>query len=192
MLQNEPQPRNQPDALTWNAIIADEPFTGEHWEGILTERDSYGGSPTSLSPYSSDPDDDDESSSPFYALEKPSQPPSEPETSLKQPQFRPSHAYAHRWELEDIQARQYWRSPIEGPLGNASNENSVPACDVGNPANLGILVLLRCNHLINGRYNAETYFHPGQFYPLRAAAIFKCQCVVSPRRPVIHHETGVY
>ena len=58
-------PDKPPPGLTWEAILAAEPFEGEHWEGILPrEKDDIldsrsGGSTPSLSPW--DDSDLDES-----------------------------------------------------------------------------------------------------------------------------------
>ena len=105
--------------MTWNDILSEEPFEGQHWEGVYGlppgstvegwEVHSGGSSP-SLSPLD-DSDDLDDSLSILDSEE------SSRVTDFSMPMIQrtapvPDYegAYGHRGELEDLQAKQYWRS----------------------------------------------------------------------------------
>ena len=114
-LANPPKPAK---GLTWESIMDEDPFEGDHWDGVLNKPS---GSDSSLSsPYLSPLSSPDIPPEPL-----PASAPTSPEhdlddliTSLENEHLkeRPSYAsYAHRKEVEDLQARQYWRSDWEMP-----------------------------------------------------------------------------
>ncbi|KAG1877430.1 Spc98 family-domain-containing protein [Suillus subluteus] len=111
---NPPEP---PPSLTWKDILAEEPFEGQHWEGIYGlpsgstvegwENTSDGSTP-SLSPWDDDSDDLDDNDSFPYTEDTPSSPsPVERVSSYGQPNL--SLSYQHRRVVEELEARQYWR-----------------------------------------------------------------------------------
>ncbi|KAF5322471.1 hypothetical protein D9619_000707 [Psilocybe cf. subviscida] len=145
--------KNPPDApkpLTWADILAEEPFEGEHWEGVYglppgsvkgqnrdEDRDEWDSTP-SLSPLNSDDlaldDDADESlSSADYGPHLHSVDDSEralsPDVEDGQPKARDS--FEDRQQFEELRAKQYWRddwhtdTPVSSQL------------DIGNPSSLG-------------------------------------------------------
>ena len=98
--------------------MAEEPFEGEHWEGILGDVGvGSGGSTPSLSPMDNDYLDEDDTISSLdsdlgYGLSP--QPPvrsTHASTGLgtgRDNQLR-DRMYEHRRDVEEMQARQYWR-----------------------------------------------------------------------------------
>ncbi|KZT05559.1 uncharacterized protein LAESUDRAFT_714805 [Laetiporus sulphureus 93-53] len=112
-LQN---PSKDQPTLTWNDIIAEEPFEGEHWEGVYGmngARTPSGGSTPSLSPWEDldeldDLDDSSSSSNPVDSAEESSSPLQSKEKSGIQD--RSLATYDHRQDVEDLQGRQYWRT----------------------------------------------------------------------------------
>ncbi|KAG1760722.1 Spc98 family-domain-containing protein [Suillus occidentalis] len=113
-IKNPPEP---PPSLTWKDILAEEPFEGQHWEGVYGlpsgstvegwEKTSDGSTP-SLSPWDDDSDDLDDDDSFPYTEDAPSSPdPVERVSSYGQPNLNLS--YQHRRVVEELQARQYWR-----------------------------------------------------------------------------------
>lgn len=110
-------PPESPPSLTWKDILAEEPFEGQHWEGVYGlpsgstvegwEKTSDGSTP-SLSPWDDDSDDLDDDDSFPYTEDAPSSPdPVERVSSFGQPNL--SLSYQHRRVVEELQARQYWR-----------------------------------------------------------------------------------
>ena len=135
--------------LTWADILADEPFEGEHWEGVYglppgtvrlssqtepRDREEWDSTP-SLSPLNSDDlalDEDSSFSSADY--ETPLSPPSitlsaELSTSavIKLP-----HSYQHRRQFEELHAKQYWRDDWHTDAVLRSD------FDIGDPSTLGL------------------------------------------------------
>lgn len=119
-------PQKLPGPLTWAEILAEEPFHGQHWEGVYGlppgstiegwEVQSSGSSP-SLSPWDDDRSRDGGSDSLSLAgsltsmkFEDEDPLPVEEERNGDNaalevvPDF-----YKHRQALEELQARQYWR-----------------------------------------------------------------------------------
>ncbi|OJT05417.1 Gamma-tubulin complex component 5 [Trametes pubescens] len=129
--------------LTWKDILAEEPFEGQHWEGVYGlprgstvegwETRSDGSTP-SLSPWDSDSDLDGAQSSSELSVIPETPPPahSGPRQAGELEEgatIDPRNAYRHRQDVEELQARQYWRpewrteAAIEKPfdLGDASS-----------------------------------------------------------------------
>ncbi|KAF8897878.1 Spc98 family-domain-containing protein [Infundibulicybe gibba] len=124
-------PPASPKTLTWADILAEEPFEGEHWEGVYgmppgsiryTEGHkrwdaASGGSTPSLSPLGSDDlelDVDDSISSSAYTDTHDENLPSPRLDNQSGKQNIPPLTYAHRKAFEDLQAKQYWRPEWRG------------------------------------------------------------------------------
>lgn len=147
-VDNPPPP---PPGLTWADILAEEPFEGEHWEGILAPsagrvrsgsgkdkevQDEWDSTP-SLSPLNSDDlalDDDDDSFSsadyddiPSFASEQPAETLGPPSPAP----LKPPSSFEHRKQFEELQGRQYWRDDwhTDAPLRSKF--------DIGDPSTLG-------------------------------------------------------
>ncbi|EIW61599.1 uncharacterized protein TRAVEDRAFT_143542 [Trametes versicolor FP-101664 SS1] len=143
VLQRIEHPSVAKPKLTWKDILAEEPFEGQHWEGVYGlprgstvegwETRSDGSTP-SLSPWDSDSDlEGAQSSSELSVI--PDTPPPAHSGPQQTGEFEggatidPRNAYRHRQDVEELQARQYWRSEwrtdaaIEKPfdLGDASS-----------------------------------------------------------------------
>lgn len=136
--------------LTWADILAEEPFEGQHWEGVyglprgsvlndgeVIEDDTSGSSP-SLSPWDDDHDEVDEPLSPWDAspgLDTQSWaetlPPEDISMEAATKRFsRQITLYSHRDEIESLQASQYWRSDWR------DNIRTDCAFDIGDPSTL--------------------------------------------------------
>ncbi|KAF5364157.1 hypothetical protein D9756_000312 [Leucocoprinus leucothites] len=140
-------PQSSTPMLTWKDILAEEPFEGEHWEGILDQKpkdERDWDSTPSLSPLSSDLEDADSISSLGYDGRR------HPRRSFNQqgsehsedegiPTLEetmrgsriPPHTHAHRKEYEDLREMQYWRKDWKSyPQPNKK-------FDIGDPSTLG-------------------------------------------------------
>ncbi|KAH9482299.1 Gamma-tubulin complex component 5 [Psilocybe cubensis] len=125
-IKNPPPP---PPTLTWKDILAEEPFEGEHWEGVYglpagavrsmskqdrADREEWDSTP-SLSPLNSDDlaldDEDDSFSSADYEryTEPESSRPSSPEPVVPHDNAPRIPLYEQRKQFEELRARQYWR-----------------------------------------------------------------------------------
>lgn len=132
-------PQEMKATLTWKDIFAEEPSEGQHWEGVYGHppgntagrwETRSGGSTPSLSPWDSESDLDDGRSSTRLSDIPETPPPTGPpkQTTLEAP-LDPLNAYRHRQDVEELQARQYWRSEWRSDaaidrkfdLGNASS-----------------------------------------------------------------------
>ncbi|KAI0776168.1 Spc98 family-domain-containing protein [Trametes elegans] len=117
-------PQQSKPTLTWKDILAEEPFEGQHWEGVYGlprgstvegwETKSDGSTP-SLSPWDSESDvDEGQSSSELSTVpETAPPPPVAPQRtgeSAAGSTRDPLNAYRHRQDVEELQSRQYWRS----------------------------------------------------------------------------------
>ena len=122
-------PLGKDTGLTWEKILAEEPFEGQHWEGAYglppgsvkrtedwdARSDRSGGSTPSLSPWDDEDDMDEELSSPAYS------PHSVPGSGTPPSPMADEHAdhvnawnteayrYSYLYEVEDLQSRQYWK-----------------------------------------------------------------------------------
>ncbi|KII94634.1 hypothetical protein PLICRDRAFT_148664 [Plicaturopsis crispa FD-325 SS-3] len=115
MLANPPQTA---PTLTWAEILKDDPFEGEHWEGVWSAQKGWeagstsDGSTPSLSPLEDDDDDDDDE---YDDYDSPPMGPIDPPSGTRE--HKPSRpgkamsedAWNHRREFEALRARQYWR-----------------------------------------------------------------------------------
>lgn len=165
-LQRVYNPPKLPGPLTWKEILADEPFHGQHWEGVYGlppgstvegwEVESGGSSP-SLSPWDDDMDDinrDDGSDSLSLAGSVTSMQLEENDSPLRieggrdddddvledVPEF-----YKHRKAFEELQARQYWKpewriqADLDRPFNIRDHSTLAPSLDrVQKGSSLGI------------------------------------------------------
>jgi gamma-tubulin complex component 5 len=132
--------------LTWKDILSEEPFEGEHWEGILDrpgEEREWDSTP-SLSPLSSDQEDDDSVSSlserrgillrnasreAECRIEGTGEYPADEKITLGS--NVPPHTHTHRKEFEELRKIQYWRKDWNG-FSQPSKR-----FDIGDPSTLG-------------------------------------------------------
>lgn len=115
--------------LTWQNILAEEPFEGQHWQGAyglppgsvkVNEdwdiRSERSGSSSSLSSWGDDDYSEKGFSSPGYSdrdLTAPSSP-VEPFLECEPARTTGFSSYSYRYDIEDLQARQYWRPEWRG------------------------------------------------------------------------------
>jgi gamma-tubulin complex component 5 len=144
-------PPPAPPTLTWADILAEEPFEGDHWEGVYglppgnvrsatqrenRDRDEWDSTP-SLSPLNSDDlaldeDEDDSFSSADHS--EPLSP-----KSISSPSVEPStsshaqapYTYEHRKEFEELCSKQYWRDDWQ------TDAHLSPRFNIGDPSSLG-------------------------------------------------------
>ncbi|KAK0206027.1 Spc98 family-domain-containing protein [Desarmillaria ectypa] len=131
--------RKEPETLTWKKILEEEPFEGEHWEGVyglppgsvknLREPDSQSDVSSVLSLDLDDLDLDDSS-------ESLPTPPRSPSPSPSPPIDKPTHdvrvSISHRKDVEELQSRQYWRTEWKIPI-----EGTRTRFDIGDAGTLG-------------------------------------------------------
>ena len=123
--------------MTWAEILAEEPFEGEHWEGIYDGHQNDWDTTPSLSPLNSDDlalDNDDSLSTSDYEVPASSlskQVEKEPWPST-QAKANVPHTYVHRKAFEDLHARQYWRD------GWTSDADPKRIFDLWDPSTLGL------------------------------------------------------
>lgn len=148
-LRNPPRP---PPALTWKDILDEEPFEGEHWEGVYgmppgsvlsnaarnKDEDHWDSTP-SLSPLNSDDlalDEDASTSSLEY--DEPPLPCGLPTASNVQAERNriPPHTYEHRQVFEELRSKQYWRPEWR------SDAKFTRRFDIGDPSTLGRKALI--------------------------------------------------
>lgn len=113
-------PRQEEKPLTWETILAEEPFEGQHWEGV------YGLPPGAVKGiHTGDDSDSPESSPPWSPLHSDDlELDLSDEADLRlsshkegqdlfprgpQSRSKPVYDYSHKKDVEDLQARQYWR-----------------------------------------------------------------------------------
>ena len=146
---NPPRPSGH---LTWAEILAEEPFHGQHWEGVYRlppgstvegwELQSSGSEP-SLSPWDDDYNRGDGSDSLSLAGSLTSMRFEENEGSLPDERGRDDEAplknvpefYKYRQAFEDLQARQYWRpewrirADLDRPFSLGNHSTLAPSLD---------------------------------------------------------------
>ncbi|PPQ68598.1 hypothetical protein CVT26_003387 [Gymnopilus dilepis] len=141
-IANPPPP---PPSLTWADILAEDPFEGEHWEGVdlpgskqgISRREGveeWDSSP-SLSPLSDDDDFDLDKgdvsfSSARYQESSDSSPPRSPSPPLPRT-AGVRYPYEDRKVFEELRAKQYWRDDWH------TDANVHPEFDIGDPSTLG-------------------------------------------------------
>ncbi|EIN10987.1 hypothetical protein PUNSTDRAFT_112771 [Punctularia strigosozonata HHB-11173 SS5] len=170
-VENITHPPPPPPSLTWRDILADEPFEGQHWDGVFglefgsirgLEGSSSGDTTPSLSPARRASSVDEESISSIEA-EKAEQvdgiqreaPPHAKQAGRHAEQDW-GRVYAHRRLVEDLQARQYWR-----PEWNTDASIMKPF-DIGDASTLGPSLgfsLGQSGSLTADRPEHEAYIH---------------------------------
>lgn len=126
--------------MTWAEILAEEPFEGEHWEGIFFPgRSTYEtgeDSEPSLSPLNSDDlaldvESDSISSMDFSEFTRLARKSTTSSEDGNTPSKQPYH-FEFRKQFEELHAKQYWRDDwhTDAPL-------YVPF-DLGDPSTLGL------------------------------------------------------
>lgn len=159
-LDHVKNPNRPPPGLTWAEILAEEPFTGQHWEGVyglppgsVVNEDDNGDvdsddSVLSLSLLDDDYDDmaplsydTDTMSEERSSVSTPPSQESGLDTYMKQ-WAKEIDAHSHRHEVEQLQSRQYWRNewridasttrPFD--IGDASTFGKREICRVGGHA----------------------------------------------------------
>lgn len=134
--------------LTWADILADEPFEGEHWEGVYglppgsirlpSQTGPHDGeeweSTSSLSPLDSDDSalGEDRSLSSTDYEEPLSSPPITPSPGLPTAATKLPHSYEHRQQFEELHVKQYWRDDWHTDADLRSD------FDIGDPSMLGL------------------------------------------------------
>ncbi|KAG7446033.1 uncharacterized protein BT62DRAFT_950010 [Guyanagaster necrorhizus] len=131
------EPPKEPETLTWKKILEEEPFEGEHWEGVYgllpgsvknwREPDSQSDVSSVLSLDSDDLDLDDSSES----LPTPPRSPS-PSPAIDKPMHDVRVSISHRKEVEELESRQYWRTEWRMPI-----EGTRTKFDIGDASTLG-------------------------------------------------------
>ncbi|TFK25989.1 hypothetical protein FA15DRAFT_693484 [Coprinopsis marcescibilis] len=155
-----PPPATPP--LTWADILAEDPFEGEHWEGVLDPivvKDDWDSTP-SLSPLGSDDltlDDDDS----FLSDEHPDNQSSETQDSFPPLQPKPSappYTLDHEQLYDALQSRQYWRKEWH------SDFDTSRGLDLGDPSTFGPAIeqataKTRTEELAHGMIADEKYIN---------------------------------
>ncbi|KAI0375943.1 hypothetical protein BV20DRAFT_932428 [Pilatotrama ljubarskyi] len=144
IIQRIENPQHGKPTLTWNDILAEEPFEGEHWKGVYGlppgstverwETRSDGSTP-SLSPWDSESEVDESPSSSGLSVVLGTPPlapvaPQQTGESVLGGAENPLNMYRHRQDVEELQARQYWR-----PEWRADADVSKPF-DIGDASSL--------------------------------------------------------
>lgn len=142
-LKNPPPP---PKPLTWADIFAEEPFEGEHWEGVYGlppgsvrgdatyDRDST----PSLSPLESDVDLDDDDTNSLFASGIGEPRPTIPEKrepimkSAEIDKTVPPYTVSHQQSLEDMETKQYWKEDWQADVDTGRE------FDLNDPSTLGL------------------------------------------------------
>ncbi|KAF9534615.1 Spc98 family-domain-containing protein [Crepidotus variabilis] len=136
---NPPPP---PPNLTWADILAEEPFEGEHWEGIFpapqkdSPTDEWDSTP-SLSPLNSDDlaldDEDDSFSSHSYEKQQHNYTEEDPDDTHDNTTGNNvvPYSFEHRRQFEELQSRQYWRDDWQTDVVLNTQFN------IGDPSTLG-------------------------------------------------------
>ncbi|KAI0698574.1 Spc98 family-domain-containing protein [Cytidiella melzeri] len=161
-------PNRPPSGLTWAEILAEEPYAGQHWEGVYglppgsVKRDEDEGdaasdnSLLSLSLLDDDFGQEDSLSSSCEiwsedgAAESPLTP--EPDDAGYMQQWsKEIAAHSHRFEVEQLQARQYWRAEY-------ANDAQALNCpfSVGNAATLDSSTIIWTVHAV---FTHQKYIH---------------------------------
>ncbi|KAH9999974.1 hypothetical protein BJV77DRAFT_975603, partial [Russula vinacea] len=129
-LESSRTPRVDPVSISWKTILDEEPFEGQHWEGIygLPPGSTVEGWETrsldSTPPYSPLPLGDPSDLSPSVSSTD-SLPSVEAKSSLNQDvdlaRMATVSSFGHRQLIEDLQRRQYWRTEWQTDAASASS-----------------------------------------------------------------------
>ena len=153
-LRNPPPP---PKPLTWQDILAEEPFEGEHWECVYglppgsvrgkSQDATYEWDNTpSLSPLESDleldgNDTDSLSASGSGEPRSTMQEIREPAItkSTESDKTVPPFTVTHQWSLENLKTRQYWNEDWQGDV------DTTREFDLNDPSTLGSCRQYNCS-----------------------------------------------
>lgn len=132
------RPSKPPAPMTWKEILAEEPFEGQHWEGVYGLpagstvegwESRSGGSTPSLSPWDEDDSLDSDHTPPSFEDLPP------PVTGTPG-EFHPHHRVRYQQNylelIERLKAHQYWREDWKIDV-----DVSRPF-DIGDPSTLGM------------------------------------------------------
>ncbi|KAJ3556821.1 hypothetical protein NM688_g1810 [Phlebia brevispora] len=141
--ESRKNPQSPSAGLTWEKILAEEPFEGQHWEGVyglppgsvkgaeMWEAGSYmsDDSTPSLSPWDGDEDSERDLALPAYGSHDAYDTERSPSSAnlhtdeYVSPTLSAAARYGYRYEVEDLQARQYWKSDwkIDAPTNETFN-----------------------------------------------------------------------
>ena len=144
-LKNPPPP---PKPLTWADILAEEPFEGEHWEGVYglppgsvrgkSQDATYDWDTTpSLSPLESDleldENDTDLLSASGAGEPRPTRETREPtKKSAENDKTVPPYTVAHQQFLENMKTKQYWKENWKADVDTGRE------FDLNDPSTLGL------------------------------------------------------
>ena len=145
-LKNPPPP---PKPLTWADIFAEEPFEGEHWEGVyglppgsvrgISQDATYDLDTTpSLSPLESDVDLDGDDTNSLSASGAGESHPTVPEKrepimkSAESDRTVPPYTVSHQQSLENMKTKQYWKEDWQADVDTGRE------FDLNDPSTLGL------------------------------------------------------
>lgn len=142
------QPSEPPTPITWKEILAEEPFEGQHWEGVYGlpagstiegwETRSDGSTP-SLSPWDEDDSADSDGTPPSFE----DLPPPVTNTSEEpHSHYRVHYQQNHLELIERLKARQYWRD------GWKIDVDVSRPFDIGDPSTLGVHLQFSFSHYL--------------------------------------------
>jgi gamma-tubulin complex component 5 len=141
-LEKSRAPPTNPVSISWKDILDEEPFEGQHWEGVygLPPGGTVEGWETksldSTPPYSPLPLDDLSDSAP--SLSSMDSPPAVEAEFHLNPEVNSASmpnisSFGHRQLVEDLQRRQYWRTEWQ------TDASLTPAFAIKNASSLGML-----------------------------------------------------
>jgi gamma-tubulin complex component 5 len=147
-LERSSAPRVDPVSISWKTILDEEPFEGQHWEGIygLPPGSTVEGWETrsldSTPPYSPLPPGDISDISPSLSSTD-SLPSVETKFFLNQDadlaRLATISSFGHRQLIEDLQRRQYWRTEWQTDAASTSSFAIRNASSLGTSSNLLVL-----------------------------------------------------
>jgi gamma-tubulin complex component 5 len=147
-LEKSKAPRVDPVSISWKSILDEEPFEGQHWEGIygLPPGSTVEGWETrsldSTPPYSPLPLGDISDISPSLSSTD-SLPSVETKFFLNQDadlaRMATMSSFGHRQLIEDLQRRQYWRSEWQTDAASTSSFAIRNASSLGTSSNCLVL-----------------------------------------------------
>lgn len=152
-MENVKNPPPRPQPLSWEQILAEEPFEGDHWEGILDpiNVDDWDTTP-SLSPLNSDDlalDDDDTDDSYYTRASGKAKEDISPSSRIPKEEVL-SHPQEDASLFEELETRQYWREEWQ------TDANTDSAFDLGDPSTLGPSLSRVAAKARDGRYALNT------------------------------------
>lgn len=163
-LESSRAPRTDPASISWKAILDEEPFEGQHWEGVygLQPGSTVEGWETrsldSTPPYSPLPLGNPSDLSP--SLSSTDSLPSIEENSFQNQddsaRMATMSSFGHRQLIEDLQRRQYWRTEYQTDAASTSSFTVKNASSLGPSVDL---ILAKRNSLKHGIPHRVKYIH---------------------------------